>query len=138
MGDITIQGPALPFVLGGKTTFTIHAGTLAIDKPLPRSVTAVFDVETAASANAPVSLGAPGTWTIAIKAQGSVKLAPVWPANGDPSLVFTVGASADGTFSGQFRYAALTASASLEASTDTTFSYSHPFSADLPLRSEER
>src|SRR5205085_2683188 len=87
-----------------------------------------------ASANAPVSLGAPGTWTIAIKTEGSVKLAPVWAANGDPSLVLTVGVSADGTFAGRFRYAVLTASASLEAAADATFTYTHPFSAATPVK----
>src|SRR6266571_3829070 len=134
MGEITTKGPSLPFVFGGSGTFTVHAGTLDIGKPLPKSVDAVFDVETGASASKPISLGGPGAWTIAIKTEGTVKLAPVWPASGDPILVFTVGASADGKFSGKFRYAALTATASVEAAADVAFTYSRPFSAASPLK----
>jgi len=146
MADITFKGPALPFVLGGTGSFTVHLGTTAPNDPLPKEPNAVLDITTSASTSAPVALGAAGAWTLSLKTNSSVKLNAVWPQNdalvkqyGLSSffgahqdrvvLALTIGASAEAKFSGEFRYSLLTASANLDASTDGSFSYTAGFAA---------
>ena len=152
MAELTLNGPQLPFVLGGAGTFTIHVGSTALGERLPANSTVIFDVSAGANAAKPVSLGAVGAWTLSIKADGSAKLVPVWRTSSalvrqfglapyfksrpdDVVLAFTVGASADGKFSGQMRYLALTATASLEAAGDVSFTYCTPFPGETPLKS---
>src|SRR5215467_5956584 len=147
MADITFKGPALPFVLGGHGSFTVHLGTTAPNDPLPKEPNAVLDVSTTASTTAPVSFGGARVFKISMKTEGSVKLNAVWPqsdalvkqfglysffgAHQDQVvLALTVGASADAKFSGEFRYSLLTAAANLDASTDGNFSYTAGFVAN--------
>jgi hypothetical protein len=151
MPQLTLRGPQLPFVLGGTGTFAVDVGHSAVDDRLPAGAGAIFDVSTSASAAKPVSLGAAGAWTLSIKADGSAKLVPVWRTSAalikqyglasyfaantdDVVLAFTVGASAEGKFSGQMRYAALSATASLEAAGDVSFAFCTPFPGDTPLK----
>ena len=159
MADISLSGSQLPFVLGGTRSFTVHTGAIAVtDRLQPgtagiagRDITdIVFDVSTQASGATPVICGAPGAWSLSIKAEGMTKLAPIWRTSAafvrryglgsyfeahpdDVVLLFTIGASIDGRFKGQMRYAALTATATLEAGGDVSFAYAKAFPAATPL-----
>jgi hypothetical protein len=151
MSQIKLAGPQLPFVLDGASTFTIDVGTLAIDQRLPAGMPVLFDVSTNATASKPVPLGAAGAWTLAIKTDGSAKLLPVWRTTAalvkqyglawyfktnpdDVVLLFTVGVSTEGKFSGQMRYAALSAAATLEAAGDVSFAFCTPFPGDTAIK----
>lgn len=151
MAEITLKGPQLPFVLGGAGSFTIHIGATSVNAALPAGSTLVFDVSTNATAAKPVSLGAAGAWTVAIKAEGGAKLVPIWPTStalvrqyglgaffqthaNEVVLAFTIGAAAEGKFAGQMRYGVLTAGATLEAAGDVSFTYCAPFAANTPLQ----
>jgi hypothetical protein len=150
MADITLKGPQLPFVLGGTGELTIRAGATAIDRPLPPMVDVVLDVETHASANKPLALGGPGSWTLSVEASAGMKIQAVWPTSAaavkeyglarhfsehpdDVVLLLTVGADAAGKFAGRLRYAALTATTNLAAGGDLTFAYAKPYPRGTPL-----
>ncbi len=109
----------------------------------------ILDVEATASGSQPMALGGEGSWTLSVKSSDAVRLLPVWPANekaaaqyrleqhfaANPDtvgLVLTVGASAEGTFEGQFRYSVLTASANVAAGGDLSFVFCYPYPADTP------
>jgi hypothetical protein len=151
MADLVLQGPQLPFVLGGAGTLTLAAGSRAVGRPLPPGTETVFDVQAKGAGNQPLTIGAPGSWSVGLTAGGSATLTAIWRTSAalarqygleayfaehpdDVVLVFTAGASADGRFAGKMRYAALTASATLEAGSDLSLTYMRGCDAAPPLK----
>ena len=149
MADITLKGLQLPFVLG-TGELTIHAQTMARDQPLSPDIDVLLTVETGARASKPLTLGGPGSWTMSLKTEGRMELQAVrarhaalvrryglgdYFARHTDGLVMllTAGGSAGGTFSGQFRYAALTATATVEAGGDVDYAYARAYSPDTTL-----
>ena len=113
MADLVLQGPQLPFVLGGAGSLTLRAGSRAIGQPLPPGVETVLGVELNAAGKQKVTIGAPGSWTVGLTAGGAATLTAIWRTSAalarqygleayfhdhpdDVVLVFTVGANAEG------------------------------------------
>ena len=151
MADLVLQGPQLPFVLGGAGTLTLAAGSRAVGRPLPPGTETVFDVQAKGAGSQPLTIGAPGSWSVGLTAGGAATLTAIWRTSAalarqygleayfaahpdDVVLVFTAGASADGRFAGKMRYAALTASATLEAGSDLSLTYMRGCDAAPPLK----
>jgi hypothetical protein len=151
VADIAIGRDRLPFVLGGTSAFTVKTGAADIDKPLPRGVHSVLDIDLHASADAPVTLGGAGSWTLGVKAGTTIQLATIWQTDGalvrkyglgsyfDANrdgliLLLTVGARADGNFAGTFRYGMLEPGAQFEAGSDLSFVFAAPVNPASPIK----
>ena len=145
-----ITRPHLPFVLDGTAVFTVKTGAAAPDEPLPAVAGVVLDVDTHASASRPVLLGAPGSWSVALKTNAGVQVTAIRRSDAalvreyalesyfathpdDLVLMLSVGMRADRSFAGTFRYAALTVGAPLEAGRDVGLLYARGCAADAPL-----
>ena len=150
MADITLKGLEIPFVLGEKAELSVHAQSSALDKAIPDAVDVLLSVETGANAKKPLALGGPGSWTMSLKTEGRIELRPVrarhaeiigryglgpYFAGHEDGLVMllTAGAKADGGFSGQFQYAALTTTATVDAGDELSFAYARAYAPDTPL-----
>jgi hypothetical protein len=151
VADIAISRDRLPFVLGGTSAFTVKAGAADITKPLPRGVRSVLDIDVHADANGPVTLGGTGSWTLGLKAGTTIQLAGIWRTDGalirkyglgsyfDANrdgliLLLTVGASAEGSFAGKFRYGILEPGAQFEAGGDLAFFFTCPGDPATPIK----
>src|SRR4051794_29158122 len=150
MPDITLEGPSLPFVLGGNGAFTVRTGALPLDQPVAAGMSANFEVQTGAGPNGSVAFGGTGSWSLSLKREGGVQLALVWPSSdtlvrqyglasyfarhpNDVVVLLTAGASGEGKFAGEFKYSVLTAATTLEAGADASFAYARAFPGSTPL-----
>ncbi len=141
----------LPFVLGGSDQLTLDVGAVSLDDPLAPNVTTVFKLDTSGTGQQPLTIGAPGSWTLGLAAATTLEITAVWPTStalvskhglasyfaenpGDVVLVLDAGANAGGTFSGQFTYAPLTANVSAAAGGSFTFTFAHAYRRDCPLK----
>jgi hypothetical protein len=149
MSDIVVNKAGLPFLLGGAADLAVHLGSINPLQPLPDTAAAVFDVSVNGGGTAPLTIGGAGSCTIALKAGARAALRIVRPGSPQAAdyglsgffaahpdwlaLLLDVGANAAGTFDARVGYAGLTASTTLQASTDARFSYANVYPRNTPV-----
>jgi hypothetical protein len=150
MPSLSLKKSDVPFLLAGAGELTLDTGPLSLNGPIPSDGSAILDVGFKADGEQKMALGQSGTLKIGVSTSAHAQLVPAFSESaGEPLdllkaqgldgffadgananrmvLVFSVGAAADLAAAGSFTYAALTATATLDAGADAGFAYAKAF-----------
>jgi hypothetical protein len=145
MPDLDLSKNDIPFWAGGSGSVRVHVNAPDLDRQLDQTDDDLLKVEFNMTGGQSFALGAPDSVKLGIKAATSVRLVPLWAASAPERLrlleayglgsyfspaenhadrllvLFTVGASADGSVSGTFKYNVLSLNTSLDAGADASY-----------------
>jgi hypothetical protein len=153
--DIALSKNNIPLWNGGNGNLNVHIERLNPDQSLEQTADDLVSLNFGVTGNNSLPLGdaSPNSIKLGIKADTSVKLTPIWPADpGSPQsvlgnqdqeladyfnsylqnkdeliLALRVGASADASAATQFQYQVLQANVAVDAGGDVGYSYFRPY-----------
>ncbi len=153
MQEFTIEKSDIPLWSKGNGSFVVRANVDDASKPLPVSDAPLLDASFKVDGGQDVQLGNNRSAALAVKAETDARIVPIWKdhstAAGDlvatydlndaltdenMLLAFILGANADVSAAGSFRYNVLNAGASLEAGADASMVQVRAFPRTTTLR----
>jgi hypothetical protein len=157
MPPLSFKKQNLPFLLSGSSEITIETGDAKLNKKLDESLATVFSAGVSGSSGSEGTLGQSGTVSLKISASAGARLTPVFASTTGAAakllttygvggffktpgtdrsvvLAFEAGATADAGVSGEFRFAPLKASTTLDAGVNAAYTYVKPLDKELKVQ----
>lgn len=151
--NIELKKSDIPLWSGGEGSLIVDIGLSDPAKPLAEKADAILDAAFELQGGTLVKFGTPGQVQLGVKAGTHVRIVPIWKSTMGPSkelvdrlqlagvldadtlvLVVDLGANADLSAAGSYRYSVLTASAELQAGVDAAYTHSRAYPSSTPLR----
>ncbi|MFN7947421.1 MAG: hypothetical protein U0Z53_18875 [Blastocatellia bacterium] len=154
MPDFNLQKQDLPLWKGGSGNLTIHVTGAQLNQPLAPSDSDLISVEFGAGGD-PFLFGADQSIKLGISAGTTLKLLPLWPSSdqqrlatlanygldqyfndhpNDLVLALIIGAQADLSLAGSFRYAVLQINSTLDAGGRAGYAHLRAYPASQPVQ----